>query len=568
MKYIVLFFCMVFLIMGGSLGIVSGAPDSLSNIGDFDKKNKTLEITDDSGTKLMTVKLVSLEPYFTTLTKIYEISNFQAYTPNIEYDFQARTEVFEGSGQVTSIERYIEQNVSYVVNVTDYDIKQVKEEIYNNKTGKNETILVNKTVIIGYHDETRYTVSWVDYQPYQSEMKAGVVQGVKVVYHKTPELGPFCIQTVPMFRGVECPDFTWWNGSWTRRVQLNVNNSAVALTDYQLMKNITYDSDMNSDFSDLRFTDDGGTVIPYWIESKVDSSYANIWLKIPSISTTTGAKVWMYYKNSGASSTSNGDDTFIQYHGSATASYLEALDLPVTNIIGEWRLKWTNPIALQPSLSNNVNNNDDFFLLYYNNAGGLGSYGQAANENTPSGTGWDADIIAQNTYHRFRIEVGASSAEYFTNDVSIGTVSSNLPNENLGLGVRKVNAGESYEQDWAFVRKYTATEPTWGADGEEETYVAPTPTPTPTPTTPAAPAQYDELDLPVILYILMVSMMYLLIAFKNDVAAVELSLIYLIFTFFFLLFLTITISVNYIYLILFLLLFLISIAGITKQGAD
>lgn len=96
----------------------------------------------------------------------------------------------------------------------------------------------------------------------------------------------------------------------------------------------------------------------------------------------------------------------------------------------------------------------------------------------------------------------------------------------------------------------------------------PGPTPTPSPSTSVSPGHYDELDLPLILYILMISMLYLLIAFRHGVATIELSLIYLIFAFFFLLFQTITISVNYIYLTLFLLLFLISIAGITKQGAD
>lgn len=77
-----------------------------------------------------------------------------------------------------------------------------------------------------------------------------------------------------------------------------------------------------------------------------------------------------------------------------------------------------------------------------------------------------------------------------------------------------------------------------------------------------------ELDFPLILYVLTISMLYLLIAFKQGIAAAELSLIYLIFAFFFLLLQTISISVNYIYLTLFLLLFLISIAGITKQGAN
>jgi hypothetical protein len=281
----------------------------------------------------------------------------------------------------------------------------------------------------------------------------------------------FCL--VLMFLIVPVNAVDWHDDSRLKRVQLNVNNSSVVLTDYQIMKNVTYDSDMQTDFDDLLFYNESGETVSYWIESKTDSNTADIWLKIPSISTTEGSKVWMYYDNSSASSASSGADTFIQWHGSTTSQYLKVLDLPVTNITCEWKLKWTNPIALQPSLTNLIGNTDDFYYIYYSSGAGLGSIGGAANENTASHTAWDTNIIAENTYHKFKIEVGVSSAEYFTNGVSLGIVSTNLPNENLGLGVRVVSG--SYEQEWALVRKYTATEPIWGADGEEESYEAPPP---------------------------------------------------------------------------------------------
>jgi PKD repeat protein len=73
--------------------------------------------------------------------------------------------------------------------------------------------------------------------------------------------------------------------------------------------NATYlNSKCNTDFSDIRFTtSDGDTLISYWIESVITGNYADIWIKVPSITTTT---IYIYYGNTSAISASYGDDTF------------------------------------------------------------------------------------------------------------------------------------------------------------------------------------------------------------------------------------------------------------------
>jgi len=77
------------------------------------------------------------------------------------------------------------------------------------------------------------------------------------------------------------------------------------------MVNIQYDSDMNNDFSDLRFTDsDKVTLISYWVESYVQSDHAVVWIKIPSIPASSVKTIYMYYGNPQASSESNPGDTF------------------------------------------------------------------------------------------------------------------------------------------------------------------------------------------------------------------------------------------------------------------
>ena len=68
---------------------------------------------------------------------------------------------------------------------------------------------------------------------------------------------------------------------------------------------------MNSDFSDLRFTEiDAQTLIPYWIESYVTSGSARVWVNVPIISASSSETIYMYYGNPSVITESNPDTTF------------------------------------------------------------------------------------------------------------------------------------------------------------------------------------------------------------------------------------------------------------------
>ena len=290
-------FCIAFLvIICCDAGVSSAAVEN--SVGDFDDANKTLTIYNNK-VPLMSVRLISAVPDLCTFTEVFEVINFEAYIPDSE-DFTARTDTKVGSGAVTKIKWFIEQNVSYVVNVTDYDIKQVEKEIYNNKTGKNETVLVDMTVIVGYHDETRYKDVWADYQPYDKVMSNDQVQKIKVVYYKTPELGPFYIQTVPVFRGVECPELTWWSGSWDRRRELIINHSMVDadMTNFPVMVSIIQ-LGLNTDGNDTRITDSSGNQVAREIEYyNATSGELVFFFNGTFISSISDTGFWMYYNNS------------------------------------------------------------------------------------------------------------------------------------------------------------------------------------------------------------------------------------------------------------------------------
>lgn len=114
----------------------------------------------------------------------------------------------------------------------------------------------------------------------------------------------------------------WYSASWAYRKSITVSNASA---DYQTKVLIGKtsgatgeDVDCNGHcldtFADLRFTSsDGSTLLDYWIESVAASgtSYlASVWVQNDGTPSTT---IYMYYGNAGASTTSSGANTFIQF---------------------------------------------------------------------------------------------------------------------------------------------------------------------------------------------------------------------------------------------------------------
>ncbi len=108
----------------------------------------------------------------------------------------------------------------------------------------------------------------------------------------------------------------WYNPNWHYRIPVEINNNWQSLTNYQV--NLTVDTrslvsagKLNSDGSDLRFTDsDGITLLPFWNETAFNLTNTTIWLKVPSINNTTNTTVYMYYGYPAANSTADGNATF------------------------------------------------------------------------------------------------------------------------------------------------------------------------------------------------------------------------------------------------------------------
>ena len=124
-----------------------------------------------------------------------------------------------------------------------------------------------------------------------------------------------------------------WLGGWLyRKIHTLTGSTAGAQTNYQMGVKVYYgagvdgietvdgvtfgkiycNSKCKMDFSDIRFTNwDSITLLDYWLQEKSDSDYALFWVEVDSIPANPDTvDIYIYYGNSGATTTSDGDDTF------------------------------------------------------------------------------------------------------------------------------------------------------------------------------------------------------------------------------------------------------------------
>ncbi|MEZ4210871.1 MAG: DUF2341 domain-containing protein [Candidatus Paceibacterota bacterium] len=110
---------------------------------------------------------------------------------------------------------------------------------------------------------------------------------------------------------------TDWNDlSWLKRMPITLNNTAnpSSFTNIQVKIVLTYDSDMQSDFDDIRFTDsDGQSDLDFWLEEKIDGVSATFWVEVPSLLGSSNRTIYVYYNNDLAASTSSGSNTFVEF---------------------------------------------------------------------------------------------------------------------------------------------------------------------------------------------------------------------------------------------------------------
>lgn len=257
---------------------------------------------------------------------------------------------------------------------------------------------------------------------------------------------------------------TWYDSAWTRRKVIDLTGgSAGKQTDYQIKLTITYDDDMKSDFSDLRFTAwNGTTLLNSWLESKIDSTSAIIWVKTDTPVEDDNFNIYMYYGNAGVSDTWSGPDTFLQYHGAATSDFLDAAIVSPSNIAYEAKIKRIGTSNVVWGLSDHATLAGDYLTVQ---SYSVYRYVYAANEGTSSSS-YESPNITSDTWVKALITNDNITVNGYIDDDQISTgVTTNLPDDNIGLYFHEFNG--TAEQEWSFARKYVVGSATYTIGSEE-----------------------------------------------------------------------------------------------------
>jgi len=109
----------------------------------------------------------------------------------------------------------------------------------------------------------------------------------------------------------------WDAEGWAYRQVITITNSnSYDLTDFSVKLELTADNvganfDWSRQGADLRFYDEAGNKLGYWVESWDEvNKQAVVWVKVLSIAANSSTTIKMYYGNTVATSESNGDAVF------------------------------------------------------------------------------------------------------------------------------------------------------------------------------------------------------------------------------------------------------------------
>jgi hypothetical protein len=120
----------------------------------------------------------------------------------------------------------------------------------------------------------------------------------------------------------------WFDEGWSYRQRIDISNSSGS-TQSNFQVQLSFNTSalvtagkLQTNCNDLRITDQGGNLLPFWIEpTTCNTTTTKIWVKVTSIP-TAGAPLYLYYSNpSSPSGSSNPSTVFIREMNSATVSW-------------------------------------------------------------------------------------------------------------------------------------------------------------------------------------------------------------------------------------------------------
>lgn len=262
-----------------------------------------------------------------------------------------------------------------------------------------------------------------------------------------------------------------WLDGWNYRKSVTITAPDSNQTNYQLKcyvyrstgtdsgEKVYISTRCEEDYDDIRFTDENCSIqFDYWIQESTTDS-ATIWVEIPTIPTSTGTTIYLYYGNASATALSNGDNTFLQYYGATTAldaantivtplRYIASLSTDDGNLTAAGVYRAAGHNALIGSVADNYQT-----ISLYNIDDGSSDIQQ-------SGKQFAAGVI-----YITEIYLLGTNAKFYKNGVlDKNTTTDAVPSSNYAMGLY-LSGGN---QDWSFLAKYTSTPPTFSTWGLQE----------------------------------------------------------------------------------------------------
>jgi len=302
----------------------------------------------------------------------------------------------------------------------------------------------------------------------------------------------------------------WYNESWAYRRSIAITGSSGAGSGYQVRILMSYEAHMDTDFDDIRFTDnDGDTLLDHWRESYVASAYALFWVKVAD-NLDSDRSIFLYYGNSTVSSASNGTATFPNLYDDWTVESMQASIWDQVDALGavSWNAAGATHgtiLKLEGGAANGRQTYDSdytsaasFALMFRANielTTNLGANTLRAGS-SPTVDAWayvtsnngaqtfqvrdsDAndDIQAMtdgyfDSFIVYQITRDGTNAKLYADTVLIETASCD-PDVDDGAAAYLQCRDEEYDLyvDWVAVRNYIADEPASGSFGEEISFL-------------------------------------------------------------------------------------------------
>ena len=267
-----------------------------------------------------------------------------------------------------------------------------------------------------------------------------------------------------------------WLAGWSYRKEITITGQSGAGTNYPV--DLDIGASAGGDFhleghctnfpQDIEVTDnDGTTPLDYWIED-ITADPLKMWVEVAD-DLGTNKTIYIYYGKSGATTDSNGANTFIQYHGAASATFVDSYNVTPTDIAFEvygMVTAATHSVAWGLKNTAGTDESDDMVIIKSYSTDNK-HYFVTRNEGAQSYVSEVPDATVD-VLQRIKILMTGSTWHAYVDDNEVSTgISTNHPDEDMGLTMY-ITAGTG-EQIWSFARKYNTPEPAYSSAGSEET---------------------------------------------------------------------------------------------------